>query len=389
MSSSANSKDTTNSTLAANGSSADSTVNELEHRRLFVKNMVSKAWKGAKNALGDNSILSIKQCSSQRIKVRNLVSQDSLINAMTTFAVTGMEADFAEGLVWVETQLEFDRLELDKDLDVSRVVTNYIGAMLSCFALTWNRVFLDKAEMLATKLEPAYRSETGLPYHSINTVSGQATGSLVWLSEVAAGAIEYAYLSDVTDDPRYKLRCEAARKFLVEKEKPQGLYMFKVDVETGKWATTTATLSFASCHFYLNLVKSYMYSNKKDTQALQMYVDAMANVQQNGLLGTSRTGLMFARNFDYSTDVRDDFMSHCAGYLGALFALGATCLKTYEPEDKDRVEQHLTCARKLTETCHEASERTATKLIPSRFYFNDKDDATNSTNYDREYSLSP
>ena len=70
--------------------------------------------------------------------------------------------------------------------------------------------------MMATKLEPAYKSEAGLPYHSINPVTGQATGSLVWLSDITTGMLENAHLSDVTDDPRYKRRCELAKTFLVK-----------------------------------------------------------------------------------------------------------------------------------------------------------------------------
>lgn len=334
---------------------------EIERRRLFVKEMIRKAWQGAKCALGgdrDNSILAMKRSSSET-NYRMLVSQDSMVNAMTTFALTGMEAEFEQGTRWVETQLEFEKL--DKDLSVSRIVSSYIGALLSCFALTWNRIFLDKAEQLALKLEPAYKSETGLPYHAINPATGQATGSLVWLSEIAGGAIEYAFLSDITDDPRFKNRSEVGRKFLASKEKPKGLYMWKVDVETGNWANTTSTVSFAARGFYRNLVKSYFYSGKKDIQALQMYGEAMAAIQVSGMLPKSRTGLTYARDLDTSTGVYDEFMSHCSAYLGALFAQGSVALQTQSTVPDSLVGQHLQMARALTETCHEAC-----KVSPSR-----------------------
>ena len=119
--------------------------------------MVRKAWNGVKEALGDNSILSIKRVSSQRITFRSLVSQDTLVNAMTTFAVTGMEAEFEQGMHWMETQLEFDRL--DKDLDVSRVVTSYIGGLLS-----WHDNI-----MLRAHLEPRLPGQSRYDGHQTGT----------------------------------------------------------------------------------------------------------------------------------------------------------------------------------------------------------------------------
>ncbi|KAI2796081.1 hypothetical protein BLOT_016093 [Blomia tropicalis] len=369
-------------------STMSSSDTQSNTRRLFVKEMVHKAWHGAMQARNDNSILSLKHSSHISFKDRSLVSQDSLVNAMSTFIVVGMETEFKSAQRWIETKLELNNI--DKELDVTRLVSNYIGSLLSCFALTWDRIFLDKAEQLANKLDAAYRSVTGLPYQQINLSTGQAGGSLVWLSEVSNGMLEYCYLSDVTDDPKYRQRCDVARAFLKQHSKSNGLYMLRLDVDTGLWASTSSTLSFAASQFYQSLLDRFIYSGYEDVTSFQMFIDAMDAIQKNGLFGTSlKAKMIYARDYDSTTGHYDEFMSHYSSYLGGMFALAAFAIQHRMPNDDEHLQMYRKLADDLTETCHIASDRTATKLIPTRFYFDEKDEATNSRMYDREHILSP
>lgn len=43
-----------------------------------------------------------------------------------------------------------------------------VGGLLSCFALTGDVVFRDKAQQLVDKLLPAFESPTGIPYALVN-----------------------------------------------------------------------------------------------------------------------------------------------------------------------------------------------------------------------------
>ena len=50
-------------------------------------------------------------------------------------------------------------------------VIRYLGGLLSAYALSHDPVFLSRADDLGTKLLPAFSSASGLPYHSVNTVT--------------------------------------------------------------------------------------------------------------------------------------------------------------------------------------------------------------------------
>lgn len=55
------------------------------------------------------------------------------------------------------------------ELSVFEVNIRFIGGLLSCYALTGDPLFKDKAEYIAQKLLPAFDSATGIPYTFVNT----------------------------------------------------------------------------------------------------------------------------------------------------------------------------------------------------------------------------
>jgi hypothetical protein len=50
-------------------------------------------------------------------------------------------------------------------------VIRYLGGLLSAYALTNDTVFLTKAQLLGSGLEPAFRTKSGFPVFSISTTT--------------------------------------------------------------------------------------------------------------------------------------------------------------------------------------------------------------------------
>jgi len=59
-------------------------------------------------------------------------------------------------------------------IDVSVFETNirFIGGFLTCYAMTGDPLFREKAEYVANKLLPAFQTPTGIPYSLINLKTG-------------------------------------------------------------------------------------------------------------------------------------------------------------------------------------------------------------------------
>jgi mannosyl-oligosaccharide alpha-1,2-mannosidase len=58
------------------------------------------------------------------------------------------------------------------DLSVFETNIRFVGGLLTCFALTGDVIFRDKAELVARKLLPAFQTQTGIPHSLINVKTG-------------------------------------------------------------------------------------------------------------------------------------------------------------------------------------------------------------------------
>jgi len=59
-------------------------------------------------------------------------------------------------------------------IDISVFETNirFIGGFLTCYAMTGDTIFRDKADYIAKKLLPAFQTPTGIPYSLVNLKTG-------------------------------------------------------------------------------------------------------------------------------------------------------------------------------------------------------------------------
>lgn len=60
----------------------------------------------------------------------------------------------------------------NQDLSVFETNIRFVGGLLSCYALTGDILFKDKAEQVANKLLPAFQTPTGIPYSLVNFKTG-------------------------------------------------------------------------------------------------------------------------------------------------------------------------------------------------------------------------
>lgn len=166
-----------------------------------------------------------------------------------------------------------------QSVDISVFETNirFVGGLLSCYALTGDPIFKDKAVYVADKLLPAFQTPTGIPLALVNLKTGvfiytivdrkkkqlckyycffQASKNYGWasggssiLSEFGTLHLEFMYLSDITGNPIYRERVQNVRQVLKELEKPKGLYPNYLNPKTGKWG---------QCEFFLLINITYL-----------------------------------------------------------------------------------------------------------------------------------
>uniref|UniRef100_A0AB38ZEB3 alpha-1,2-Mannosidase n=1 Tax=Ectomocoris sp. TaxID=3104572 RepID=A0AB38ZEB3_9HEMI len=354
-------------------------------RRNKVLEMTKHAWDNyVRYAWGKNELRPI----SKRGHTGSIFGAASLgatiVDGLDTLYIMGLHDEFKQGRDWIQNNLHFD--DLPGDFSVFETNIRYVGGLLTCFALTGDVMFRDKADYIAKKLLPAFQTPTGIPNALINFKTGTsknyawASGGSSILSEFGTLHLEFTYLSDVTGNPVYREKVDTIRSVLQNMDKPKGLYPNYLNPKTGKWGQHHMSMGALGDSFYEYLLKAWIQSGNQDHEAREMYDSAMDAVI-NHMLHKSNGGLIYFSDLKFER--LEHKMDHLACFSGGLLALGATTLRN------SMSPRHMEIAKGITNTCHESYIRTVTKLGPESFKFTDSIEAKAVRTNDKYYLLRP
>ncbi len=345
--------------------------------------MTRKAWKAySKYAWGEDSLKPLEKRSHEGSFGRN--SGRSILASMSTLWVTGLRQEFEQGERWIDEKFNFSNIDANRGKLFNEVV-EFMGGLLSLYALTGRESYLRKAKEVAINLEDAYSTETGLPFRYYNPKTKKRLYEVSWLSDIGGQYLEHAYLSDLTpqDGGRQRAIVNRIRQHLKAAKRANGLYLDHLQVD-GRWSSLWSSLSSMSREFFANLLKSYLQSDGQNEEAMEMYFDAVSAMVTSGMLHVGGGGdgeeEVCARSY-CPEEVEDErqyslFMEYGDCYLGAMLSLGAKAMRArlFTGDETKRqtylreAQRHLKLAVKLTETCHRASNQTSSRLGPDIFY---------------------
>ncbi|GFG34480.1 hypothetical protein Cfor_07711, partial [Coptotermes formosanus] len=351
----------------------------------FLLQMMKHAWDNyVRYAWGKNELRPISKRGHSASIFGSVSLGATIVDGLDTLYIMGLEEEFKQGREWIAEN--FDINSATTDLSVFETNIRFIGGLLTCFALTGDVMFREKAEQVAKKLLPAFQTQTGLPHSLINIKTGAsknygwASGGSSILSEVGTLHLEFAYLSDVTGDPTYRMKVDNIRRVIQSMDKPRGLYPNYINPKTGKWGQHHMSMGGLGDSFYEYLLKAWLQSGREDQEARQMYDDAIHYVLLH-MLKVSPGGLTYISDMKF--DRLEHKMDHLACFAGGMIGLGAHTLKN------DLSERYMGVAESITSTCHEAYDRTATKLGPEAFRFTEAIEAKALKSNEKYYILRP
>src|SRR4051812_48443362 len=93
----------------------------------------------------------------------------TLIEALDTLWVMGLDSRFQEGVDWIKAKADF---AVDGEVSVFETSIRLVGGLLSAHHACGDPVLLAKAADLANRLLPAFDSPTGMPYRYVNLATG-------------------------------------------------------------------------------------------------------------------------------------------------------------------------------------------------------------------------
>lgn len=240
----------------------------------------------------------------------------SLIEALDTLWVMGLDSRFADGVAWIKAELDFD---VDGEVSVFETSIRLVGGLLSAHHACGDPVLLARARDLADRLLPAFDTPTGFPYRYINLQTGARRDSATNPAEIGSFLPEWGTLSRLTGDPRYRNVTRRAIIALFAKRSRLDLLAVKIDALTGEWLNRRATVGSYADSFYEYLWDSWQLFG--DVECRHMYETCTAAILRHQQVW--RNGRLWIADVDFETGaVVGTEQDELAAFYGGLLAQG-------------------------------------------------------------------
>lgn len=238
----------------------------------------------------------------------------SLVEALDTLWVMGLNDQFQDGVDWVKTHLDFD---VDGSVSVFETSIRLVGGLLSAHHAGGDPVLLAKARDLADRLIPAFDTPTGMPWRRINLKTGQTADSVTSPADIATYLPEWGTLSRLTGDPRYAAVARRAVKALFDRRSKIDMVATQIDALTGQWRSRTATVGSYCDSFFEYLWDSWQLFGDADMK--RMYDVCTAAILKHQ--PRRKDGALWFADVDFETGEtvsteQDELASFYGGLLG-------------------------------------------------------------------------
>jgi hypothetical protein len=191
-------------------------------RRAQVVAAVRHAWQGYRtSAWGRDELLPLSRTGADSFHLGL-----TIIDALDTLWLAGCADEYAEARAWVATSLD---VGVDVTVNLFETTIRVLGGLLSAHYLTADAVYLERARDLGDRLLGAFvGSHPGVPMASVNLRARRGerahfSGGASSTAEVATLQLEFAYLSALTDDDRFRRAADAIIAHMDTLPKQDGL----------------------------------------------------------------------------------------------------------------------------------------------------------------------
>lgn len=319
----------------------------LQSKREFIQNLILEHW----------SHLVAAEPAEGPAKIQHTFT---VVRTMSTLWIAELHEKFKEGRQWIEAKVEVEKLATGNQW---QAVTQFLASMLSCFALTGDGFFLERAREMGAAVKKDLNPK----------------GEVQTLDQLGGAHLELRYLSDLSHDADLQKAVADTRTLLGSITKPHGLY--PTTLVDDHFTSDLVTLDRPSTHFYMTLVWAYLQSAYRDQVALELYKEAITTLDKAGMINHSLGSLWITRKFNITlgTLTEDHQMTPEVCNLGALFttALRAITRKLSIDSEKELFRsgdvqlnfRHWSWAAGFTEMCRRVAEEAEAGLLPERFSF--------------------
>lgn len=301
-----------------------------------------------------------------------------IVDSLDTLLLMDCKEEFDKAKEWVKNDLNY---KFDYSVNVFETTIRMMGGLLSAFHLSGDDIFLDKAAELANSLKGGFDSPSGIPYSSVNLLSGvgiknHADNGASSTAEAATLQLEFRYLAKLTGEELYWGIAEKIMSVLDKNRPRDGLVPIFVKPDTGKYQGQLIRLGSRGDSYYEYLLKQFMQTKNEEPIYWKMYKESVEGVKKHLLSKSEPNKLTFIGELERGIDgPLSPKMDHLVCFYGGLLAIGATNGLTLEEAkklqfwDSDK-EADFRLGEELTHTCYRMYSEVETGLSPEIVVFN-------------------
>jgi mannosyl-oligosaccharide alpha-1,2-mannosidase len=241
----------------------------------------------------------------------------TIVEALDTLWVMGLDEEFRDGVEWVKANLNFD---VDGEVSVFETSIRLVGGLLSAFHASGDPALLAKARDCADRLMPSFAaSPIGIPHRFINLETGALRGQETNPAETGTFIPEFGFLSRATGDDRYRKAAKRALVSMFERRSKIGLLADSIDCMTGEWKSRRATIGPPSDSYYEYLWDGWDLLGDRD--CLRMYRACTTAILKHQ--AWTRAGHLWFVDVDFETGKLINWdQDELASFYGGLLAQG-------------------------------------------------------------------
>ncbi|EGW34770.1 uncharacterized protein SPAPADRAFT_57837 [Spathaspora passalidarum NRRL Y-27907] len=243
-------------------------------------------------------------------------------------------------------------------------------------------MYLDKAVGLANSLHGAYKTDSGIPYSSVNLKTGKGLknhvdGGASSTAEAGTVQLEMKFLAKLTGEQDWWKLSEKVMETLEANKAQDGLVPIFVQPDTGKFRGKLIRLGSRGDSYYEYLLKQYLQTKEQEPIYWDMYRESVAGVKKHLVRETYPSKLKFIGELEHGIGGQlSPKMDHLVCFYGGLLALGATGGLPVEEARKlsswnAQKESDFKLGEDLTYTCYKMyHDVSPTGLSPEIVVFN-------------------
>jgi mannosyl-oligosaccharide alpha-1,2-mannosidase len=241
----------------------------------------------------------------------------SIVEALDTLYVMGLDTEAEEGIRWIADNLHFD---IDGEVQVFETGIRIVGGLLSGWHGTKEKMLLALAKDMADRLSPAFaKSPTGMPYRFVNLKTGAVRDAQSFPAEIGTYIAEWGTLSKATGDRRYYDMAKRAMTALFDRRSKIDLIADTINIETGAWVSRRASIGPPSDSYFEYLWDGWQLFGDSDFKRMyDVHTAAIVKYQAD-----RDTGRLWFPQVDFETGaVLDHHQSELAAFYAGLLAQG-------------------------------------------------------------------